>query len=217
MPGSLLHTKLECCFVCVPPLAVFFLCPPPLSFSSRIPLLLVILLFCLICFSVLLWSMSSFPCFFSCIHLVSTQLVILLFIALSLSIFSGSFLSFGFYCFSHSTLFLPSISLGGGLSKGVPQRHFGMPAEPLSLAPRPHPEQSFKGAMKKKRNPAISQENQTKPEPINEISNHMLSMGKQQLTPPKPQTRPKSTRISAPTTTLGLQQSLKGETPPSSQ
>ena len=160
-----------------PPLPVPFPLSPSSVFFSCIPLDLVILLFC----RFNLWSFSF--SFSLCLC------------------FSSSFQSFCFLVFSSSSSFPSSrLSGGGALSKGVPQRHFGMPAEPLSLAPRPHPQLSFKGATTEKHNPAIPPRKSNK-----------------QLTPHQLQTRPKTPPISAPRTTLGPQQSLKEKLPPSCQ
>ena len=144
--------------------------------------------------------------FSPCIPLV---LVILLFCRFNLWSFSFSLslsLSFQSFCFLVFFLFQlfssSRLSGGGRYQKGfrpqtTPLWHV---SDPFSLAPRPHPQIRPQGCDDRETQPS-----------------HPPRKSNKQLTPQNPQTRPKAPRISAPRTTLGPQQSLKGKLPPSCQ
>ena len=202
-----------------PPLSLLFLyiflCPPPLSFSSCIPLLLVIFLFCLVCFSVFLLSMCSVFLF---LFLVCFDLTCDPSPSLSLCQCFFQFLSvvWFFSCLLPlPTLFLPSISGGGGAINRNATLAAGMFAKPLSLAPRPHPQTKLQECDERETQPGHPPRKSNKTWADEQDLQPCVEHGQTAVNPPKPQTRPKTPPISAPTTTtLGLQQSLKGELSP---
>ena len=171
--------------------------PPIILFLLLLRLLFLYLFLCHppLCFSPVSLSISSF--FFS-VDLICDRSPSP---SLSVYVFSSSFPSFCFLGFSSSNTFPSSrLSGGGALSKGVPQRHFGMPAEPLSLALRPHPQTKLQGCDDRETQPS-----------------HPPQKIKQATNSPKPPNKTKSATNVCTESTLGPQQSLKGKLPPSCQ